>query len=134
MPTHPSTTQVQTSTQIVRFIKLDMQRSTMLDIFIDSDNPEDLDVFFDIVRSQVQNHVTLLAEELLKRMGCAGEIVTAVSNDTTIVPAERDDYVFPDEEYLNELGKTYLTTAVHLEYRTLDWHQSERPRCRRLHK
>merc|ERR1719210_1006613 len=78
---------------LARFIKLAMRRSTNAEIFLDSDNLEDLDVLFDIVRTQVQNHVVLLTSELLKRIWCAGEIVTAVANNVPIVPVACDDYV-----------------------------------------
>ena len=33
---------------------------------------------FDLVRTQVQNHIILLTLELFKRMWCAGEIATVV--------------------------------------------------------
>ena len=37
-------------------------------------------------------------------MWCAGEMVTAVFNNIHIVPVACDDYVFPDDAYLNELS------------------------------
>ena len=57
-----------------------MMRSANVEIFLDSDNLEDLDVPSDIVRSYVQNLVVLLTSEAPKQIWRAGEITTAISN------------------------------------------------------
>ena len=94
---------------LVSFVKLAMKRSTNAEVFIDSDNLEDLGVLFDVVRTQVQNHVVILTRGLLKRGWCAGDIVTAVFNKTRIVSVACDVYEFPDDGYLAELESFWST-------------------------
>ena len=57
-----------------------MMRSANVEISLDSDNLEDLDVLFHIVRSYVQNLVVLLTSEAPKQIWSTGEITTAISN------------------------------------------------------
>ena len=57
----------------------------------------------------MQNQVVILTRELLKRVWCAGGVVTAVFNEIHIVPVARDDYEFPDDGYLAELESFWST-------------------------
>merc|ERR1719159_1023215 len=69
-----------------RYFKIKMGRHSSAQVFLDSDQLEELDLIFDIVRSCSQNLVVLLTKETLFRMWCAGEIATAVSCEVPIVP------------------------------------------------
>lgn len=72
-------------------------------VFLDSDQLEDLDLIFDVVRSSTDNLVVLLSPELLKRMWCAGEIVTAHINNTPIVPVILNGFVPPSEKEIQDI-------------------------------
>lgn len=79
-----------------------MKRYTDTEIFISSDNLDDLDILFDIVCTLVKNHAILLTTERSKRMWRAGETGTAIDNDGRIVPGAGDDQVYPEGESLAE--------------------------------
>ncbi|CAE7504291.1 Tg, partial [Symbiodinium sp. CCMP2592] len=55
-------------------------------VFLDSDQLQNLDLLFDIIRTSTKNVVVVLTGELLSRSWCAGEIVTAWKNDIHTVP------------------------------------------------
>jgi hypothetical protein len=57
-----------------------------------------LDLIFDTVRAQTLNLAILLSPELLLRMWCAGEIVTAHRNQIPITPIICDGFSTPNEE------------------------------------
>ena len=83
-----------------RYFKIKIGRISKAEVFLDSDQLEELDLIFDIVRCSTQNLVTLLTAETMHRMWCAGEITTAVRSKIPIVPVACDDYVPPDEPAL----------------------------------
>mmetsp|Transcript_111438 Transcript_111438/g.354723 ORF Transcript_111438/g.354723 Transcript_111438/m.354723 type:complete len:1595 (-) Transcript_111438:541-5325(-) len=70
-----------------RFMKLVIERDTYNSkVFLDSDNLEDLDSLFDVVRVGTATLVVILSPEVLTRMWCAGEVVTASRNLVKILP------------------------------------------------
>jgi len=80
-----------------RFAKMTIEKYGHGNVFLDSDNLEDLDLLFNIVRTDVSNLVIVLTPEVLKRMWCAGEIVTSVRNMVNIVPLVCEDFEFPSD-------------------------------------
>ncbi|CAE8598630.1 unnamed protein product [Polarella glacialis] len=70
---------------LARFIKLIMERHSTAKVFYDSDEVENLDLIFDVVRNQTKMLLVLVTPEVQKRMWCAGEIVSAHSNNVRIV-------------------------------------------------
>jgi len=63
---------------------------------LDADQLEDLELIFETVRSSTRNLVVLLTQEVLSRMWCAGEIVTAQLFNIPMVPVLCDGYSRPD--------------------------------------
>ncbi|CAK9062829.1 Metabotropic glutamate receptor 7 (mGluR7) [Durusdinium trenchii] len=78
---------------LCRLIKLLISRHSNCNVFLDSDQLEDLDLIFDTIRANTKSVVIVLTPELLKRMWCAGEIVTAFKNKVTTVPLICDGFV-----------------------------------------
>merc|ERR1740129_678015 len=92
---------------LARYIKSRMTSMTNYRIFLDSDQLEELDLIFDVVRTKTKNLVVLLTPQVLKRPWCAGEITTAYKNNIPIVLVACDDYVLPSEEGLAELASVW---------------------------
>lgn len=78
---------------LARLLKTDMSAVTNSNVFLDSDQLEDLDLIFDTVRTGTKNLAILLTSEVLKRMWCAGEITTAHVNKIPIIPIVCDDFM-----------------------------------------
>jgi len=68
-----------------RLLKMMLQRLTARPVFIDSDNLQNLDFLFEVVRSKVQNLIVYLTSDTLSRPWCAGEIVTAYYSKVPII-------------------------------------------------
>jgi hypothetical protein len=83
-----------------RWMKLELEQRLRAEVFLDSDNLDEIDALLDIVRCEVQNLVVLLTTETLSRPWCAGEIATAFSNKVRIVPVAFDNYEDPAEDQL----------------------------------
>ncbi|CAE7368350.1 Tg, partial [Symbiodinium sp. CCMP2592] len=69
-----------------RLMKLVILQHSSARVFLDSDQLQNLDLLFDIIRTSTKNVVVVLTGELLSRSWCAGEIVTAWKNDIHTVP------------------------------------------------
>merc|ERR1711871_67168 len=68
------------------------EKKTKRRIFLDSDELENIDLIFDIVRKDVRNLVPLQTKLLLSRLWCAGEITTAAANNVPMVPVCCNDF------------------------------------------
>lgn len=88
---------------LCRLIKVIMPSYSNSPVFLDADQLEDLDLLFDIVRSNVANVAVLLSPQLLSRPWCAGEIVTAHRNSVTIIPLACEGFVCPKDEELGSI-------------------------------
>jgi len=88
---------------LARYFKLKIAAYSNSEIFLDSDHLQKLDLLFDMVRSSTRNLVLLETKMVLTRPWCAGEITTAFVNHTLIVRVSCDDFVAPDERFLDEL-------------------------------
>eukprot|EP00439_Symbiodinium_sp_Y106_P020097 s1659_g2.t1 len=73
---------------LCRLIKLLVARHSSANVFLDSDQLEDESCVADL-----RSVVTVQTPELLKRMWCAGEIVTAFKNKVTTVPLICDGFI-----------------------------------------
>ncbi|CAK9034316.1 unnamed protein product [Durusdinium trenchii] len=80
---------------LCRLIKLLISNHSKTRVFLDSDELEDLDLIFDTIRLKTRSVVVVLTPELLTRMWCAGEIVTAFKNKVITVPLICDGYLPP---------------------------------------
>jgi len=69
-------------------------------VFIDSDDLQELDTLFDIVKSRVQHLVVYLTADTLKRPWCAGEIVSAYHAKIQVTRLTTSSFVHPQEEEL----------------------------------
>jgi hypothetical protein len=85
---------------LARQMKMIIEPRISYRVFLDSDQLEDLDLIFDTVRAQTLHLAILLSPELLLRMWCAGEIVTAHRNQIPITPVICDGFVTPNEEQI----------------------------------
>ncbi|CAE8646997.1 unnamed protein product [Polarella glacialis] len=98
---------------LARWLKLQIGTHSSCRVFLDSDNLEDLDLIFDTVRSQTKNLVVLLTPELLKRMWCAGEIVTAHRNNISIVTVICDGFAHFIEQELENVPSFWTEQQKH---------------------
>ena len=92
---------------LCRLIKLVASKHTRTQIFLDSDQLEDLDLIFDTIRCKTHSVVVVLTPQVLTRMWCAGEIVTAFKNKILTVPLLCDGYTNPDVELLDHLEEIW---------------------------
>lgn len=92
---------------LCRLIKLVASKHTSSQIFLDSDQLEDLDLIFDTIRCKTHSVVVVLTPQVLTRMWCAGEIVTAFKNRILTVPLLCDGYTPPDVELLDHLEEIW---------------------------
>ncbi|CAJ1358827.1 unnamed protein product [Effrenium voratum] len=93
---------------LCRLLKLLAHRHSNTNVFLDSDQLEDLDLIFDTIRAKTKrlvqmSVVVVLTPELLKRMWCAGEIVTAHKNKVTTVPVICDGFIQLTEKTLEAI-------------------------------
>lgn len=88
---------------LCRLIKLLISRHSNCNVFLDSDQLEDLDLIFDTIRAKTKSVVVVLSPELLKRMWCAGEIVTAFKNKVITVPLICDGFIQLTSETLDAI-------------------------------
>lgn len=81
-------------------------------MFIDSDNLQELDTLFDIVRAKLDTLVVYLTKETLSRPWCAGEICTAGnSSKVRTLVIRTPSFVVPTQEELSHL-ETYLDLSA----------------------
>ena len=92
---------------LARFFKLKIAVYSNSAIFLDSDCLQKLDLLFDMVRAFSQNLVVLETKMILARPWCAGEITTAFVNRIPIVQVSCDDFVAPNEQFLDELDNLW---------------------------
>lgn len=92
---------------LCRLLKLLAAKHTKSQIFLDSDQLEDLDLIFDTIRGKTKSVAVVLTPHVLKRMWCAGEIVTAYKNQVLTVPLMCDGYTPPDDEFLEHLEEVW---------------------------
>lgn len=88
---------------LARFCKTQMEKESGQVIFLDSDQLDDIELIFEIVRAMTKNLVILQSKMVLTRPWCAGEITTAYGNKIPIIPVGLNDYEEPGEEFLKEL-------------------------------
>jgi len=99
---------------LCRWIKLTVQKHSDCRVFLDSDDLMDLDTLFDSVRCSVKNLIVVLSPEVLKRIWCAGEIVTAHTNDVPIVVLETDGFAVLTADDIERVGDSWTDEEKHL--------------------
>lgn len=77
------------------------------DVFLDSDNLDELFSLIQTVASETKNLVILLTQETLCRLWCACEIVSATQHGTNIVLVSCDGTEAPDDERIEQLEKIW---------------------------
>eukprot|EP00439_Symbiodinium_sp_Y106_P023600 s2265_g2.t2 len=92
---------------LCRLIKLLVSRHSSTNVFLDSDQLEDLDLIFNTIRATTKSVVVVLTPELLKRMWCAGEIVTAFKNNIATVPLVCDGYTQLTDDDIEEIPSVW---------------------------
>ncbi|CAE8629865.1 unnamed protein product [Polarella glacialis] len=92
---------------LCRFIKMTLTRHSRGNVFLDSDQLEDLDLIFDAVKCQTKHLVVVLTPQLLTRMWCAGEIVSAHRNSVPIVPLICPGYEHPDQSQIEDMPSVW---------------------------
>jgi len=98
---------------LARFLKIRLTAYAHCSVFLDADCLESLDGLFDIVRQQTKTFVVILTQELLKRMWCAGEIVTAHKNSIPIVPVKCDGFVKVSDTALEHIPTLWPVDERH---------------------
>jgi hypothetical protein len=92
---------------LARLIKTTIQEETPTEVFLDSDQLENINLIFEIVRTVVQNLVVLETRMVLMRPWCAGEITTAIANSVNIVQVKCNDFEPPDDRFLSALNDVW---------------------------
>ena len=92
---------------LCRFFKLVAKKYVKINIFLDSDELDDLSRIFDVVRADTKCLVVVLTSELLNRMWCAGEIASAHKNKVPIIPLYCDGYAFPDHDSIDVIESVW---------------------------
>ena len=92
---------------LCRFFKLVAKKYVKINIFLDSDELDDLARIFDVVRADTKCLVVVLTSELLNRMWCAGEIASAHKNKVPITPLYCDGYAFPDHDSIDVIESVW---------------------------
>lgn len=93
---------------LCRLLKILIAHQTSMKVFLDSDELENLDNVFETVKSNTQNLVVVLTPEVLSRMWCAGEIVTAFQNELRVIPLLCDDFQFLNEDLILKVDEYFL--------------------------
>jgi len=92
---------------LCRFMKLIIHKYVKMNIFLDSDELDDLGRIFEIVSADTKCLVAVLTPELLQRMWCAGEMVSARKASIPIIPLYCDGYAFPDAESIDNIPSVW---------------------------
>lgn len=98
---------------LARLIKLRLQPKMRSEIFLDSDNLDDLESLFDTVRCNVAHLVAILTEETLRRPWCAGELVMALKNGVPVTIAAHPGLQLPGEEELSNICSIWSPEDLH---------------------
>jgi len=78
-----------------------------LSVFIDSDNLQELDKLFDVVKAQVGCLTVYLTSDTLKRPWCAGEIVTAFRVKIVVIKVKTPSFIPPHSKQMERM-EVYL--------------------------
>jgi len=94
------------SGSLARFMKNTVLADTRFagPVFLDSDQLEEVDLIFDIIRTLAKNFVLLGSKMVLTRPWCAGEIATACANKIPHVTITCEDFEWPDDASLTKVG------------------------------
>ncbi|CAE8678468.1 unnamed protein product [Polarella glacialis] len=76
-------------------------------VFLDSDQLENLDLLFDTVKCQTKTLVVVLTPQVLTRIWCAGEIVSAHRNKVPIVSLICSGYEHPDQSQIEAVPSVW---------------------------
>jgi len=120
-----------------RLLKMFLQEDTKYgsQIFLDSDNLQDLSGLFGIVANQVRTLVVLCSKEILQRPWCVGEMCTAHENQIDTVLLCFPDFAWPSASFIERYSEhvegihslSSYGISVDMVRKTLDW-LSTRPR------
>ena len=92
---------------LCRLMKIWIAKHSNVLVFLDSDQATDLDLIFDTIRAKTANLVPVLTQEGLRRIWCAGEIVTAYKNSVKVLPLICDDFVHFTDHQVEDLGRQW---------------------------
>eukprot|EP00931_Biecheleriopsis_adriatica_P067961 TRINITY_DN42014_c0_g1_i1.p1 TRINITY_DN42014_c0_g1~~TRINITY_DN42014_c0_g1_i1.p1 ORF type:complete len:1517 (-),score=220.07 TRINITY_DN42014_c0_g1_i1:63-4421(-) len=106
-----------------RFIKMVMSKHSSTRVFYDSDQLEDLDLIFSVVRESTQTLVIIVTSEVQRRMWCAGEMVSAHVNSIPITllscdgckPLQDEDIEAIQDCWTAEQKNTLLTFGITMD-------------------
>jgi len=93
-----------------RLLKMLLTSTGRLHVFIDSDDLEELDGLFDLVKRQVKRLAVYLTRETLTRPWCAGEIATACEHKVATIAVRTPTFEMLSEEELTAT-ETYLDAS-----------------------
>merc|ERR1712232_534979 len=91
-----------------RLLKLHLQDTTRREIFVDSDDLDDLDRLFDYVREDTETLAVLASREIFSRVWCLGEMVTAHMNHVAVHLVQLPDFASPE-------GQLITNCSAHVE-------------------
>jgi len=85
------------------------------DVFLDSDNLDELAILFEFVKCNTDRLLVLLTRDTLRRPWCVGEVVTSLSSDgVQLLRVEDDTFLQPTEEHLELLDDYIDYSGVNL--------------------
>ncbi|CAE7039446.1 CRMB1 [Symbiodinium sp. KB8] len=80
---------------LCRYMKLVIAKHVRTEVFLDSDQLEDLSLLFDMVATDTGCLIAVLTGQTLQRAWCAGEITSAYKQKVPILPVYCDGFQFP---------------------------------------
>jgi len=99
-----------------RLLKMRLQALNNSSVFVDSDDLQNLDSLFDIVKSNVEELVVYLTRDTLTRPWCAGEIATAFQTGKVRVTAIWTDTFQPPEDWQIDAVESYVDISGMSKY------------------
>eukprot|EP00971_Amphidinium_carterae_P293122 5819690-Amphidinium_carterae.1 len=97
-----------------RLLKMSLKDSPKVrsDVFVDSDNLDNLDRLLDYVAHSTSTLIAIMSEELFTRPWCVGEICTAKVKNVKVVLVELPSAVLPDDRFIEEVERRVANLEV----------------------
>eukprot|EP00971_Amphidinium_carterae_P089058 1762599-Amphidinium_carterae.1 len=101
-----------------RLLKMQLKDTGKLlsDVFVDSDNLENLDNLFDYVGNGTMTLTVIATEMIFTRPWCVGEMNTARMKHVNTVLVAMPSYHKPDEKFIQELEQRIVNLEVLIEH------------------
>jgi hypothetical protein len=94
------------------FARLFKMRLVGINVWLDSDDLQNLDMLFEYVASQSDTVALLCSQDVLMRPWCMGELVTAHNHKVEVVPILFPGFVIPDDDWIKNYTRSVDITCL----------------------